>query len=344
MSIVQARADIRNLVIPRGKLHFDAWDAANSRYEGMKDLGEASNAELELTIHKSPYYSGRSGYRTKVYDPIVSMEAKATLTVENITLSNLARFVVGGIAAIAQTAVEVVDEAIGPVTAGLIYQLGRSVSNPLGVAGVSALALISKAGDLASAYATGSYVLGDRVIPTVANGYYYRVTTAGTVVTEPTRGNTIGGVTVDGGGTAEFTCIGTTALTVDVDYEADLTTGEFSPLAGSELAATLALADVTDDEATVLATYTPIANSRYRVSGPQVTTQYGSFLLRGDTTRSPHHNWFGPYCALTPTGAIPLLSNEADVVSLTFEVEFLSPPVGAHGTDLIYIDDEPVTG
>lgn len=59
--------------------------------------------------------------------------------------------------------------------------------------------------------------LGEYYVPAVANGFYYKVTTAGTTdAAPPTFGTTIGGTTVDG--TATVTCAGKVALVSGTDY------------------------------------------------------------------------------------------------------------------------------
>lgn len=60
--------------------------------------------------------------------------------------------------------------------------------------------------------------LGEYYVPAVANGFYYKVTTAGTTAASPpTFGTTIGGTTVDG--TATVTCAGKVALVSGTDYD-----------------------------------------------------------------------------------------------------------------------------
>lgn len=60
--------------------------------------------------------------------------------------------------------------------------------------------------------------LGAYIVPQTANGFFYRVTTAGTTAaTPPTFGTTAGGTTTDG--TATLTCMGRIILTAGTDYE-----------------------------------------------------------------------------------------------------------------------------
>jgi hypothetical protein len=70
-----------------------------------------------------------------------------------------------------------------------------------------------------------AYSVGDRVVPTTGNGYYYECTVAGTsdAATEPTWPTTIGGTVVDG--TVTWVCKGgTSAVAGDVTLMHEITT------------------------------------------------------------------------------------------------------------------------
>jgi hypothetical protein len=64
---------------------------------------------------------------------------------------------------------------------------------------------------------TTAVTLGAFLVPATPNGYYYKVTTAGTTAgSPPTFGTTVGGTTTDG--TATLTCYGKVTLLADTDY------------------------------------------------------------------------------------------------------------------------------
>ena len=74
--------------------------------------------------------------------------------------------------------------------------------------------------------ANTSYNVGDKIVPTTANGYWYKCTTAGTSDSaEPTWGTTIGGTTTDN--TVVWTCEGgdDNALAEDTELQSEVTTG-----------------------------------------------------------------------------------------------------------------------
>ena len=339
MAITAARNDIRNYFIPRGIVQWGPY--INGRYEGQIDMGEAENATMTVKPTMFEMDSARSGIAVLAVSEPVKIEVSAKLKVNNVTLANLAQFVIGDLSSLVQTAQAVTDEAIYCPSAGRIHQLGRSASNPVGVQGVSVLTLKSKSGADADTYETGAYHVGDLVKPTVSNGYFYRVKTAGTPLAEPTWGTTIGGTTT---AVAVFTCVGKITLSAGVDYEVDLPSGEFSPLANGSFAETLVMADATTDDKTLLATYTPVASTRPRIAGPKVKSQYGSLMIKGDPALGITNTWYIPFASITPSGDLPVITSDTKAVSLDFEVKAMRHPDSAYGNDFLFIDSQPVAG
>jgi hypothetical protein len=337
----KARQETQNFSIFRGVAQFDA--LVDGVYQGARDMGESSSATMKVVVGKIDVPSGRSGLEEVAKTIVTGYTAEASLQVENISVGNLALFFHGDITTVTQVSTEVADEVVFPVSAGLLYRLGRTEANPVGVAGVSVLTLKSKAGNSAVAYAVGDYVSGDLVLPSVANGYYYKVTTSGTATVQPSEwGTVIGGTTADGGGTAVFTCMGKVTLDDGLDYEADLADAEFSPLAGSLFADTLALAEAGADDKTILATYTPLANSRSRIT-PKPKAQYGSFEIRGTSEVGEPHTWFGPYCEISPDGDLPVISvGSTTVARMKFKIRYQKPHTTSRGADKLLIDGAPV--
>lgn len=77
----------------------------------------------------------------------------------------------------------------------------------------------AKEGKAAAARAnTTPVTLNAYLVPAIANGFFYKVTTAGTTAAAPpTFPTTVGGTVVDG--TATLTCMGRVTLLADTDYE-----------------------------------------------------------------------------------------------------------------------------
>ena len=95
---------------------------------------------------------------------------------------------------------------------------GDYVSLPMYHTGITSLVVVRKAGDTASAWVTATtYAVGDYVVPTVANGHFYKATVAGTSdATEPGTWPTDGTTVTDG--TVTWQDMGTIEAALNVDY------------------------------------------------------------------------------------------------------------------------------
>lgn len=113
-----------NLVIPRGIVYFDPFNASGVE-TGEIDLGETGGATISTASESLQYYSSRSKVREKTRDTQTSIDRTANLTIDNISPYNLSMFVVADLSVVTQSATPVVAE---PFTAlkGRSYQLGKS--------------------------------------------------------------------------------------------------------------------------------------------------------------------------------------------------------------------------
>jgi hypothetical protein len=132
---------------------------------------------------------------------------EASISVHDLSPENLAKALFGSVAPI--TAGAVTDEelelyrgAIAPT----VYPIDASVSPTL------ALDETPITRDNSTAYSQG-----DLLVPAMANGFYYKVTTAGTSDSGPPEFPTEPGQTVSDG-TATLTCMGKVNLTLDTDF------------------------------------------------------------------------------------------------------------------------------
>lgn len=125
--------------------------------------------------------------------------------------------------------------------------------------------------------ATTAYALGNRVVPTTANGFYYECTTAGTsAATQPTWPTVIGNTVVDG--TVTWTCKGgTSANAGDTTLMSEITTG-----GGARAAATASrvTTTVTNDTAQLLLTFNFTASFAVTESGALNASSAGTLLAR----------------------------------------------------------------
>jgi len=147
------------------------------------------------------------------YNEVRRIEAvECQMTLHDLSAENLARAIFGDVNAI--TAGTVTDENVGASYLGGISVTDYPIDTAVSVT------VESVEGSAAAARANShAYVLGDYYVPAVANGYFYKCTTAGTSAgSPPTFGATVGGTTTDGA--AVFTNQGKVTLVVDTDYTA----------------------------------------------------------------------------------------------------------------------------
>jgi hypothetical protein len=124
-----------NYTIPKGKIYFD--DGTGEEY-----LGNTPGADLTIDTTDLPHYSSESGIREKDDTTLVEVNRKLAIIADNISVENWARFIIGEVGSVAQTAVAVTDQVLGAVPLGKVkqgryYQLGVTPGNPSGVRDVT---------------------------------------------------------------------------------------------------------------------------------------------------------------------------------------------------------------
>lgn len=252
-----------NYVIPRGRAYFNL--LVSGAYKGERAVGNAPSFDISIETEKAEHYHSKSGVREKDMDRTVQIDRKAQIVIDHMSLENYALFIGGTVAAVAQTATPVVDEAI-TVQPGYYYQLGATTANPPGVRNVSSV-----------------------------------------VIQDDTD---------------------TTTYVEGTDYQLDAAMGRIYIIPGGGISA--------DDVLHV--DYTPAANSRNRVSSGALATVYGALRVVADNDQGDNQDLFAPYAALTASGSLPVITDDTEVVSMTFDVEFLVPVDTSLGASAIYID------
>ena len=120
--------------IPRGRVYFDRFDSAGNK-TGERQLGNAPSFTLEIASEKAEHYSSETGLRQRDASIVLQVDRTATLTIDNMSLENVAMFFAGDLSTVNQAAVENIVENF-EVKVGHIYQLGAA-TNPSGVRAVA---------------------------------------------------------------------------------------------------------------------------------------------------------------------------------------------------------------
>jgi len=126
--------------IPRGRVYFDPANPNTGLLTGESPFGNCPGFTIAIETEKANHYSSESGLRQKDASTTVEVSRTATVTVDNISVDNLARYLSGTVETVEQNADPVVDEAI-TVLKDRIYQVGRSSSNPAGARNITAVAV-----------------------------------------------------------------------------------------------------------------------------------------------------------------------------------------------------------
>lgn len=176
---------------------------------GFLEVGNCSALSFSVSEEEKKlkdFTSGGGGTKNSVkrIDSVT-----AAFTMHDINAANLARALYGSTGAVASAAVSgesvtVYPEAMSPFA----FMPAATPAPTLVPAQASATARTS----------TPTLTLGQYYTPAVTNGYYYKVTTAGTGGASPPTFPTVVGTSVSDG-TATVVCAGKTTLVAGTDYE-----------------------------------------------------------------------------------------------------------------------------
>ena len=129
--------DTNHYQIPRGRVFFDRFDALGAK-TGERYLGNCPGFTVAIKSEKAEHYSSESGLRQKDLSIVTQVDRTGTLTVDNLSLDNLALFIAGELATLVQSADSEVTEELD-VLQGRYYQLGVTEQNPVGARDISGL-------------------------------------------------------------------------------------------------------------------------------------------------------------------------------------------------------------
>lgn len=174
-----------------------------------QEIGNVSAAVFNATEEKKAqldYTSAGGGERNSISR---LTGVALNLTVTDYSPENFAKLLRAAISTIASAAVTGETHTV--------YQDGGLVRFDYMPATTPAPSVATPGASAASRINSDPVALDEYYVPAVANGFYYKVTTAGTTdASPPSFGTTIGGTTTDG--TAVVTCAGKVALVSGTDY------------------------------------------------------------------------------------------------------------------------------
>lgn len=131
-------------VIPRGRVFFNL-QRADGTFAGEYPFGNCPGVSLTIDTEKADHYSSETGLAQKDAAVVVRIDRTGSLTCDNFSPQNFARWLSGTAARVTQAATPVVGEEI-TVSPGYFYQLGATPSKPLGVRNVTGVAVNNEAG------------------------------------------------------------------------------------------------------------------------------------------------------------------------------------------------------
>ena len=135
-----------NILIGAGEVHFDEFDADGNK-TGERYLGDAVGATLAITTEETSVFSGTGAVAQQLANIPRTVARVFNLNLHDISLKNLALFVIGDMEEPAAVADEVIE-----VAPGRGYQLGVSEDNPAGYSLVADVAVTGGTVDAQGAF------------------------------------------------------------------------------------------------------------------------------------------------------------------------------------------------
>lgn len=149
----------KRYTLGRGEIYFAQFRQDTLIARGGLYMGNTPAFTLSYTEEKLDHYSSDGGIRKKDDSITLQQDYSGSLTTDNIDADNLAYFFLGDRKLITSVSTPVAAENITQVEKGRWYQLGKSLTNPSGVKGVSAFSLKPTANG--TAYIAGTDYLVD---------------------------------------------------------------------------------------------------------------------------------------------------------------------------------------
>ncbi|MDT4876145.1 hypothetical protein FQZ97_1115650 [compost metagenome] len=84
--------------------------------------------------------------------------------------------------------------------------------------------------------------------------------------------------------------------------------------------------------------YTPVAGSYTRLKTGGDVSFLSAIRVVADNAAGSNKDWYMPRCRLTPSGDLPIVSNEVEFVTVEFDVDILK----SANAEAIYVGGRPV--
>ncbi len=310
-----------NAFLGQGDLYIDRLTDAGVQ-TGLFQIGNAASFSIQPDSEtKELTGKGRDNYGQVIASAVVPKPSKVSISLNEIDKTSLAIAFQGEVAEINEAAGSVSGEDVVLLSTEKYVDLAhRNISE------TPAVTVSRKYGASGLSWAAGtSYSVDDVVIPTTANGHFYKCTQAGTSdSTEPSSWPEDGNTVMDN--TVTWLDMGLIALTSD-DYEIHYHLGMIKPLKGGNLQ--------TGETITVAYSYNAISGNQ--ITGATQPVIKCRCVLDGKNYNDGKNCLVEVYEAtLRPTKAIDFLSDDYETVDLEGT---MVTPSGKSSPFIVAMDD-----
>lgn len=290
-----------NYVIGSGSLYFIA-----EGQTGGVPLGNTPGFNIGVEAESFTHNESSTSLKATDLTVPISSTISSTIECDSITTTILGLIFGSQSETVTQTASAVTGEVIAGVSAGRLYQLGRTESAPMGIQRATAvtLALTGVTRVDSTVYGAGAQI--------VVSSKIYRTNAGGTTAASAPSftSSAIGDTTTDGGVTWVYIAA-TASLTVDTDYKLDPIPATFAAMTSGKIATALTVCP----SVSVTAAYTPTAGTRTRISSGSGSVAKGELRFYSDNTVGTNTVVVFPLCTLSASGELPFISEEPATVS-----------------------------
>lgn len=140
-------ADTNNYVLGRGEVFFDAYAPGTQNVTGERYLGNTPALTMTTATQALDHYSSDHGIRVKDDSITLQLDRSGSVTMDNISIDNLAMmFGLGEALAQSQASVTGAVDVVPAVKLGLVYQIGRTDDTPDGVRNITSVVVTDNSG------------------------------------------------------------------------------------------------------------------------------------------------------------------------------------------------------